>query len=258
MNLLRTLLALLICVVLSVPALAQQAPSPPLIVFAAASLQTALSAISAEWRRETGRSVTLSFGSTSALARQIEQGAPADVLASADVDWMAWAEARGLVLREPRRNLAGGGLVLIARHDDPVVLKISPGFPLLAAIGNSRLATANPQSVPLGRYAESALTALGVWRDISPRIAAAENARMALSLVARGEARFGIVYSSDAGQEPRVRIVDTFAADLHPPIVYPFAVTVRSVHPDARAFLEFMVSPAAQRIFAANGFGQAR
>jgi molybdate transport system substrate-binding protein len=237
---------------------AQTASTPVLSVFAASSLQTVLSAAGADWQRETGRRVTFSFGATPALARQIEQGAPADIFASADIIWMEWAEARGLVRRDTRRVLDGGRLVLVTRRDDPVALKIAPGFPLLAALDKSRLATANPQSVPLGRYAQAALTKLGVWAEIAPRIAAAENARQALSLVARGEARFGIVYSSDALHEPQVRIVDTFAADLHPPIVYPFAATVRSVHPDAKAFLDYLVSPAAQRIFAAQGFGQAR
>ncbi len=239
-------------------AMAQTAPSPPLLVFAASSLQTVLAMAGEQWTRETGRSVIFSFGASSALARQIEQGAPADIFASADAAWMDWSETRGLVQRDTRRVIAGGRLVLIARHDDPISLTIGPGFALKAALGSSRLATANPQSVPLGRYAEAALTSLGIWQEIAPRIAAAENARQALVLVARGEARLGIVYASDAQQDKQVRVVATFAADLHPPIVYPFAVTVRSRHPDAAAFLDYLGTPAAQRLFAAEGFGQPR
>ncbi len=254
----RCLLTLLLIGHSATSAIAQSTPSPPLLVFAASSLQTVLTAAGDQWTRVTGRPVTFSFGASSALARQIEQGAPADIFASADAAWMEWSETRGLVQQDTRRVLAGGRLVLIARHDDALSLTIEPGFALTEALGSSRLATANPRSVPLGRYTEAALKSLGLWQDIAPRIAAAENARQALVLVARGEARLGIVYASDAQQEKQVRVVDTFAADLHPPIVYPFAVTARSKHPDAVVFLDYLGTPEAQRLFAAQGFGQPR
>jgi molybdate transport system substrate-binding protein len=224
-------------------------------VFAAASLQTALNTIAIGWRRETGKQVTFSFAASSALARQMEQGAPADLFASADPDWMKWAEQRNLFRSDTSRTLLGNTLVLIEPADRPAtVLAITQGFPLAAAIGDSRLATGNPQSVPVGRYAQAALTALGVWSEVRPRIAGTDNVRAALALVARGEARFGIVYETDARTEPRVRVVGTFPAGSHPPIVYPFAVTAASTHPDARGFLDYLRSPAALRIFEAEGF----
>jgi molybdate transport system substrate-binding protein len=246
---------LLLCIAIAVPlgpASAQEAR--PLVVFAAASLQTALNAVAAEWQREAGQRVTLSYAASSALARQLEQGAPADLFASADLDWMDWAEQRDLVRRDSRRNLLGNALVLIAAREDAVDLTIAPGFPLAAAIGTSRLATGNPDAVPVGRYARQALTALGVWAEVAPRIAGADNVRAALALVARGEARFGIVYRTDAMTEPRVRVVGTFPAGSHPPVVYPVAVTASSRHPQAAAFLAFLSSPAAIRLFEAEGF----
>lgn len=234
------------------PAQAQEAR--PVLVFAAASLQTALTAIGAEWQKETGRRVSFSFAASSALARQIEQGAPADLFASADLEWMDWVQARNLIRPDSRTTLLANSLVLIAAREDPVQLSIAPGFALAAAIGSSRLATGDPRAVPVGRYAQAALTALGVWDAVSPRIAGADNVRSALALVARGEARFGIVYATDARVEPRVRVVGTFPPGTHPPIAYPFSLTAGSSHPDAAAFLAYLRSPAADRIFAAEGF----
>jgi molybdate transport system substrate-binding protein len=226
----------------------------PVSVFAAASLQTALSAIAAAWRTETGRAVTLTFGASSALARQIDQGAPADLFVSADLEWMDWAQGRNLIRPETRRSLLGNRLVLITARDAALTLRIEPGFGLVAALGDSRLATGAPQSTPIGRYAQQALTTLGVWRDVAPRIAGAENVRVALALVARGEAKLGVVYETDARSEPRVAIVDRFPADSHSPIVYPAALTAASTSADAGAFLEHLRSPAAARIFEAEGF----
>ncbi|QCK86454.1 molybdate ABC transporter substrate-binding protein [Phreatobacter aquaticus] len=226
----------------------------PVLVFAAASLQTALNAIGAEWQKETGRRVSFSFAASSALARQIEQGAPADIFASADLEWMDWVQQRALIKPATRTTLLANSLVLIAAKDDPVQLVIAPGFALAAAIGSSRLATGDPRAVPVGRYAQSALTALGVWDAVSPRIAGADNVRSALALVARGEARFGIVYATDAKVEPRVRVVGTFPAGSHPAVAYPFALTASSSYPDATAFLAYLRSPAASRIFEAEGF----
>jgi molybdate transport system substrate-binding protein len=232
-----------------------RAQERPVVVFAAASLQTALNAIGADWTRETGKRVAFSYAASSALARQLEQGAPADLFASADLDWMDWAESRRLIRPESRRILLGNTLVLVEPADRPATaLPIGPGFPLAQAIGDSRLAVGDPRSVPAGRYAQAALTALGVWDQVAPRIAGAENVRAALTLVARGEARFGIVYETDARAEPRVRVVGAFPASSHPPIVYPFAVTAGSTHPDAEGFLRHLLSPAAARVFAAEGF----
>lgn len=227
----------------------------PILVFAAASLQTALNAIAAEWQKETGKAVTFSFAASSALARQLEQGAPAALFASADLDWMDWAQQRNLIRAETRRTLLENTLVLIEPADRPKTdLKIEPGFRLAEALGDGRLATGNVQSVPVGRYAQQALIHLGVWDAVGPKIAGADNVRAALALVARGEARFGIVYSTDAKTQPKARVVDTFPAGSHSPILYPFAVTAASSHPDAKTFLAYLSSPAAIRIFEAEGF----
>jgi molybdate transport system substrate-binding protein len=226
----------------------------PVLFFAAASLQTALNAIAAEWEKQTSKKVTFSYGSSPALARQLEQGAPVDLFASADQDWMDWAEQKKLIKSDTRKSLLGNTLVLVTQKETVVDLKIASGFALAAAIGGSRIATADPQYVPAGKYAKSSLTALGVWDQVAPRVAGTENVRAALALVARGEARFGIVYRTDANAEPRVRVVDTFPANTHPAIVYPFAVTANSSNPDVAAFLAYLSSPAAVKLFEAEGF----
>jgi molybdate transport system substrate-binding protein len=236
------------------PVLAQQAPAKPLLVFAPASLHNALTRIAQNWQAETGRKVIFSFAATPALARQIEQGAPADLVASADQEWMDWLEARHLIRPETRKPLLGNSIVLIARADDPVELKIEPGFALLQAIGASRLAMGAAPSVPAGRYAKEALSALGVWESLAPKIVGTENVRVALHLVARGEARLGIVYTSDALAEPRVRIVDRFPPQIHAPIRYPFALIRRSTHPDAAAFLSYLLGQKSAEIFTLEGF----
>jgi molybdate transport system substrate-binding protein len=249
----RLLLALLLLMVQPAAGTAQE--SRPVLVFAAASLQTALAAIADAWRRETGRRVTVSYAATPALARQLEHGAPADLLAFADADWMDFVERRGLLRAGTRRSLLGNTLVLIEPADRPAApLTIGPGFALARALGDSRLAIAHPETVPAGRYARAALESLGVWSAVRPRVAGTDNVRAALALVARGEARFGIVYGTDARTEPRVRVVGEFPATSHPPILYPFAVTATSTHPDAQALLEYLRSPAAIRVFEAEGF----
>ncbi|OYU50632.1 MAG: molybdate ABC transporter substrate-binding protein [Rhizobiales bacterium PAR1] len=247
-----TMLALFIATLGTLPVTAQE--RRPVLVFAAASLQTALNAVATEWQKEAGKEVKFSYGASSALARQIEQGAPADLFASADLDWMDWATERKLIKIGTRRTLLGNALVLIAPKELATHLVIAPGFPLAQEIGDTRLATGNPQSVPVGKYARQALMALGVWEQVGPRIAGADNVRAALSLVARGEAKFGIVYETDARTEPRVRVVGTFPASSHSPVVYPFAVTATSTNPDADAFLTYLSSPTARRIFEKEGF----
>jgi molybdate transport system substrate-binding protein len=233
---------------------AQDAASKPVLFFAAASLQNALKAIAAQWEKETGKKVTFSFAASSALAKQIESGAPADLFASADLKWMDWAQEKKLVKAETRKKLLGNSLVLIASTDNKEALKIAPNFPLATAIGDSRLATGTPGTVPVGTYAKAAMTALGVWDQVSPKIAATDNVRAALALVAKGEAKYGIVYKTDANAEKAVRVVDTFPANTHEPIVYPFAVTAVSANPDAAAFLAYLSTPAAVKIFEAEGF----
>ena len=247
--LLPLIVALSFC---SGPSFGQQ--TKPVTVFAAASLQTALNKIGADWTKETGKSVIFSFAASSALARQIDNGAPADLFASADLEWMDWAETRKLIKPETRRSLLGNTLVLIAQRDSKLDLTISPGFALAAAVGDSRLATGNPTSVPVGKYAKAALESLGVWAEVAPRIAGADNVRSALALVARGEARLGIVYRTDAHSESNVSIVGTFPAGAHPPIVYPFAVVAGSTHPDAALFISYLSSPQASARFKAEGF----
>jgi len=224
----------------------------PVVVFAAASLKTALDDIAAEWQRESGRVVRVSYAGTSALARQVEQGAPADVFVSADRDWMDYLAQRGLVTR-PRALLANR-LVLVAPADSQVALKLGPGAPLVDALGDGRLAVANVDSVPAGRYAKLALDSLGLWPQVSRRLVQSTDVRAALRLVARGEAPLGIVYATDAHAEPLVRIVDIFDQGTHPTILYMAAVVSESSNPDAAAFLQFLGAAPARRIFEREGF----
>lgn len=223
------------------------------LVFAAASLQDALDSLVEPALKSTGVRMRMSYAASSSLARQIENGAPAGLFISADVDWMDYLAGRKLVQTASRVNLAGNRLVLIAPRAEPVSLRIAPGFPLAAALGTNRLALANPDAVPAGKYAKAALTALRVWDSVAGKVAAAETVRAALILVARGEARLGIVYATDAKVEPGVVVVDTFPDTLHEPIVYPAAL-LTNAGPDAAKILEFLKSDAATRAFQAQGF----
>jgi molybdate transport system substrate-binding protein len=225
-----------------------RAESRPVTVFAAASLAEALGEIGALYGARGGQALRFSFAASSQLARQIEVGADADLYFAADEQWMDYLEARGLVERATRRSLLGNRLVLIAPADSRVTLAIGPGFPLAAALGDGRLACADPDSVPAGRYAREALERLGLWERIGPRLARAENVRAALALVARGEAPLGIVYETDAAVERRVRTVDVFPAGLHAPISYPLALT-RGATPRAAAFLAYLEGPEARAVF---------
>ncbi len=234
------------------PAASQHAPT--LLVFAAASLADALTQVDALFTARTGIAVKASLAASSVLARQIEAGAPADVFLSADPEWMDYLEKRGLLQRDSRRDLLGNALVLIAPRDSTVRLHIAPGFNLAAALGDGRLATGDPDSVPVGRYARAALMRLGVWPQVSARLVAAENVRAALEYVARGEAPLGIVYRTDAQAESRVRVVGIFPEDTHPPIIYPVALTA-GASPLAARYAAFLgSSEAAQPIFARYGF----
>ena len=229
------------------------AQTRPVLVFAAASLKTALDAIAAQWRTETGGRVTISYAASSTLAKQIENGAPAELYISADEDWMDYLQQRKLIDPKTRIDLLGNRLVLIAPADSAARVTIGPGFPLAALIGDGRLAMADPEAVPAVRYAKAALDALGVWPALTGRIAAAENVRAALLLVARGEAPLGIVYQTDAAADPAVRIVGSFPPESHPPIVYPMALS-SAAGPDSRAFAAYLRGPAAGALFEAQGF----
>ena len=197
---------------------------PELLVLAAASLTNVLGDLSADWQRASGVTVKLSFAASSVMARQIEAGGKADVFVSADQEWMDYLQSRGLIEKPTRRNLVGNRLVLIAPADSKIELKIAPGFPLMAALGSGRLATGDPDTVPVGRYARSALISLGIWDAIQDRLVRADNVRSAMMFVARGEVPLGITYATDALVDPKVRIVDTFPANTHAPITYPAAV----------------------------------
>jgi molybdate transport system substrate-binding protein len=222
-------------------------------VFAAASLSDALTQIGKNYETKTGQHVVFSFAASSALARQIEASGGADMFVSADTDWMDELDNKGLIAKDSRKNLLGNSLVLISPADLKVTLAIGPHFALAKAIGNGRLAIAEPGSVPAGKYAKAALTALGVWNDVADHTAPAENVRAALAYVARGEAPFGIVYRTDAMAEPKVRIVDTFPESSHPAIVYPVALT-KDAKPGARGFLDYLRSADAKAVFEKDGF----
>ena len=223
-------------------------------VFAAASLKTALDEIDAAWTAKTGRRVTVSYAASSALAAQLEQGAPAAVFISADIPWMDHAAGKDLIRPESRFDLVGNALVLVAPAPARETIDLVPGVALAAAIGDGKLATGTVASVPAGRYAKATLEALGIWKDVEAKIAGTDNVRAALGLVARGEAKYGIVYATDAVAEPGVAVVGTFPAGSHPPIVYPVAITKESTNPDAAAYVAFLRGPEATKIFVGQGF----
>jgi molybdate transport system substrate-binding protein len=228
-----------------------------LTVFGAASLTNVLQDVGDAYTKETSIAVKFSFAASSTLARQIENGAPADIFMSADSDWMDYLQARHLIQDATRRNVVGNRLVLIAPADSTLKLKIGPHFGLAAALGAGRLATGDPAAVPAGRYAQAALTTLGVWDEVKDRLVRAESVRSALSFVDRGEAPLGIVYETDALIDKGVRVIDVFPADTHPPIVYPVALT-RVARPAAAKFSDFIAGPAAAEMFKAYGFAVLR
>jgi len=226
----------------------------PVVVFAAASLKTALDDAATAWRAHGNAAARVSYAASSALARQIEAGAPADVFISADTEWMDWLAERKLIRPETRRDLLGNRIVLVAPQASTVSATIAPGFPLAALLGGGRLAMAETGSVPAGKYGKAALTALGVWPSVERHVAQAENVRAALRLVSRGEAPLGIVYRTDAAAEPGVRVVDTFPAATHPPIVYPVAVVAASANAAAGGFVAFLRGDAVKPTFVKQGF----
>ena len=235
-------------------ALPARAQSAAPVVLAAASLQEALGEAADAWARQRHPRPVLSFAGSSALARQVEAGAPADLFISADEAWMDHIDQRGLLASGSRRVIAGNRLVLIAPLDSLVKLRIAKGFPLARALGAGRLAMADPAAVPAGRYGRAALEALGVWAAVEPRVVRSENVRAALALVERGEAPLGIVYATDAAASRKVRVVGVFPASSHPPIRYPAAQLKTAKAKDASAFLAFLGSRQARVILVRHGF----
>jgi molybdate transport system substrate-binding protein len=240
-------------VLASLLALAVPAAADTVTVFAAASLKDGLDAGVKAYQARAADRIVVSYAASSALARQIDAGAPADLFVSADLEWMDYLEQRKLIRSGTRRNLLRNRLVLIAPQGSAVSVDIVPGFPVARLLGGGRLAMANPDAVPAGKYGKAALAALGVWKDVESKVAAAENVRAAMMLVSRGEAPLGIVYRTDAAVDSRVKIVGTFPESTHPPIVYPIAVTA-SGKPAAERFLRWLMQPEARALFAKYGF----
>jgi molybdate transport system substrate-binding protein len=233
------------------PAFAQD---KSLTVFAAASMKNALDDVDAAYTAKTGVKVSASYAASSTLAKQIEQGAPADIFVSADTDWMDYAINKKNINEPTRVNLLGNSIVLIAPKDSKIDhVAIGNGFDLAKLAGDGKIATGDVKAVPVGKYAKAALEKLGAWQAAEPKFAMAESVRAALALVARGEAALGIVYSTDAKVEPAVKIVGTFPADSHPPIIYPVAATA-TAKPDAAGYLAYLRSSAAKAIFEKYGF----
>jgi molybdate transport system substrate-binding protein len=223
-------------------------------VFAAASMKNALDEIDSAFTAKTGIKVIASYAASSVLAKQIEQGAPADIFMSADTDWMDYVASRKAVNEATRINLLGNSIVLIAPRDAAIgKVTIGPGFDLAKLAGGGRIATGDVSAVPVGKYARAALEKLGAWQAAEPKFAMAESVRAALTLVARGEAALGIVYATDAQVEPGVKIIGTFPGDSHPPIIYPVAATT-TAKPEASSYLSFLRSSAAKAIFERYGF----
>jgi molybdate transport system substrate-binding protein len=233
------------------PVLAQERS---LTVFAAASMKNALDDIDAAYAAKTGVKVVASYAASSTLAKQIEQGAPADIFLSADTDWMDYATGKKNINETTRVNLLGNSIVLIAPKDSKIGnVTIGQGFDLAKLAGDRKIATGDVKAVPVGKYARAALEKLGAWQAAEPKFAMAESVRAALTLVARGEAALGIVYATDAKIEPGVKIIGTFPADSHPPIIYPVAATT-TAKSEASDYLAFLRSSAAKTVFEKYGF----
>jgi molybdate transport system substrate-binding protein len=234
--------------------LAAVAQENAITVFAAASMKNALDEVDALFTKQSGIKIVASFAASSALMKQIEQGAPADVFLSADIDWMDYGVKHNLINTDTRQDLLGNRLVLIAPKDSKIGnVTIAPGFDLAGLAGSGRIATGDVRAVPAGLYAKAALEKLGIWSSVEPKLAMAENVRAALVLVARGEAPLGIVYETDAKIDPGVKVIGVFPEDSHPPIVYPVAMT-KNAKPEAAQYLAFLTTPAAKAVFERYGF----
>ena len=248
-SLLLALIAGAIAVGGAVPAVAAD-----LVVFAASSMKGSLDRVAAAYEAGGGSKVVISYASSAQLAKQIEAAAPADVFISADTKWMDYLADKGVVRKQAAVNFLGNRLVLVAARDSAISLKIEKNFPLAATLGDDRIAMGEPRSVPAGRYGQEALKFYGVWKDVEPKVAGADNVRAALKLVASGEATLGIVYETDARADIHVKIVGVFEEDSHSPIVYPAAPVDASMNSEKDAFMKFLLGPEAARIFQDAGF----
>jgi molybdate transport system substrate-binding protein len=247
----RSLLALALAaaVTAGTPALAAD-PT----VFAAASLKNALDDVAAAYKQSTGKSVTISYAGSNVLAKQIEEGAPADIFFSADLDWMKYVADRKLIQPDSQKTLLGNAIVLVAPKDSTAKVDVGAKLDLAGLLGaDGKLAMANVDSVPAGKYGKASLVALGLWDGVSARVVQADNVRAALTFVSRGEAPLGIVYATDAAAEPGVKVLGAFPEDSHPPILYPVALTAKA-SPEAAEFFNYLKSPAAVPAFTKQGF----
>lgn len=251
MNRRSRLAALILSAALALPAASFAAD---ITVFAASSLKTALDAVAADWEKQTGNHVVISYESSAKLAKQIEQGAPADVFISASKQWMDTLADANLIKPDSRKTILGNTLILVTADKTAPAVTIAQGFDLAALVGDGKLAMGMIDSVPAGQYGKEALTNLGAWDAVEPKVVQTENVRAALKLVDRGEAAFGIVYASDAVGDDKVAVVGTFPADSHTPILYPAAVIAASTAPEAQAFLDDLSSDEAAFVFTAQGF----
>ena len=250
----RDLLFSMVWAFLALPFIAPTVHGAEVTVFAAASLKNALDDAAKAYEAKTGDKVVISYAASSALAKQIEDGAPADIFFSADLDWMDYLQQKNLIDTASRKTLLGNTLVLVAPKDSIVSLPIEKNFPLLQALGSDgKLAMASVDSVPAGKYGKAALIYLGVWDAVAPRVAQAENVRAALTFVARSETPLGIVYGTDAKVESGVHVVGMFPEESHPKIEYPVALLAKA-KPEARKFFDFILSPEAAPSFEAHGF----
>jgi len=251
----RSFLRAMLAALVALPLSAAAARADDIVVFAAASLKNALDEVAATYKVETGKSVAINYAASSALAKQIEQAAPADIFFSADLDWMNYLQDRDLIRKETCRTLLGNRLVLVAPRGSMATISLGPGAKLADLLGaDGKLAMANVDSVPAGKYGKAALTKLGMWDAVAARVVQADNVRAALAFVARGEAPVGVVYQTDANAEPAVKVIGTFPEDSHPPVLYPVALTSSSKNPDAKAFLDFIQSDRAKAAYEKQGF----
>jgi molybdate transport system substrate-binding protein len=246
--------AFLLLLGLALPAVPGQASADEITVFAAASLTSALNDAGKVFEQKENHSVRFSYASSSTLAKQIENGAPANLFLSADLDWMDYLDQRQLIADGTRTNLLGNRLVMIAPVDRPLTVALKPGVDLVPLLSGGLLATGDPDHVPVGKYARQAFEKLGVWKEIADRIARTDTVRAALALVERAECPLGVVYATDAAASAKVKVVGVFPEDSYPPIVYPAALVKDKATPAAQRLLDFLKSPAARPIFEKHGF----
>ncbi|WP_312411750.1 molybdate ABC transporter substrate-binding protein [Shinella sp.] len=250
----RLLLKFVVAAFAALPLAMPAAAAEKVTVFAAASLKNALDAANAAWQAESGNETAVSYAASSALAKQIEAAAPADLFISADLAWMDYVAEKKLIKDDTRSNLLGNRIVLVAPKGKAEAVDIKEGFDLAGLVGDGKLAMGAVDSVPAGKYGKAALEKLGVWSSVEGKVAGAESVRAALALVSRGEAPYGIVYETDAAADPGVAVVGTFPEESHPPIIYPVAILSESQSPAAAAYLDFLKSEKAAPFFTQQGF----